>query len=76
MLRNTQWNRGLEWSQPAPWSSDIRVSGDHFSKICGPPEHHLRSIKRFKEKKLSAKVETAACYDFESIYPLQHSGVA
>jgi len=23
---------------------------DHFPKSCGPPEYHLRSIKRFKKK--------------------------
>ena len=37
--------------QPAPRSSGIRVSIDHFPKSCGPPEYHLRSIKRLKKKK-------------------------
>ena len=27
------------------------VSIDHFPKSCGPPEYHLRSIKRLKKKK-------------------------
>ena len=30
----------------------MRVSIDHFLKSCGPPEYHLRSIKRFKKKKV------------------------
>jgi len=28
----------------------VFVSIDHFPKICGPPEYHLRSIKRLKQK--------------------------
>jgi len=41
--------------QPAPRSSGIRVSIDHFPKSCEPPEYHLRSIKRLKKKKSNSK---------------------
>ena len=46
-----QWTRCREWSQPAPRSSGIRVGIDHFPKSCGPPEYHLKSIKRLRKKK-------------------------
>jgi len=35
-------------SQPAPRSSRVRLVVDHIPKSCGPPEYHLRSIKRLK----------------------------
>jgi len=38
----------------------VRVSIDHIPKICGPPEYHLRSIKRLKKKKRS-KVALKGC---------------
>ena len=37
--------------QPAPRSNGIRVSSDHFPKSSGPPEYHLRSIKRLKRRR-------------------------
>jgi len=39
------------WSQPAPRGSGIRLVVDRFPGSCGPPEHHLRSIKRFKRRR-------------------------
>jgi hypothetical protein len=48
-----QQSHGLDvWNgaQPAPRSSGIRVSIDHFPKSCGPLEYHLRSIQRLKKQ--------------------------
>ena len=45
--------------QPAPRSSGIRVSIDHFPKSGGPPEYHLRSIKRLKKQQAFQKRSTA-----------------
>jgi len=37
--------------QRLPWSSGIRLVVDHFPKSCGPPEYHLRSIKRLQRRR-------------------------